>query len=139
MRHVVLAGRVGVAEHSESEMGSRRKQRLARSEFEQLLYGGGCNRVGVTEVWLRWLLSELGRLLQVLFCVVCALEQRGLQWLCVSGRGRDVSGFGGIGWLCAFRDAAREGAANSYSEARARKVSSRITPSPPYSNKLTLL
>ena len=95
--------------------------------------------VSGTEVWLRRLLSELERLLQVLLCVVGALEQRRLQWLRVSGRGRDVSGFGGIDWLCALRDAAREGAANSYSEARARKVSPRITLSPPYSNKLTLL
>jgi hypothetical protein len=102
---------------------------------EQRVRGG----VGGTEGWLRRLLSELERLLQVLLCVVGALEQRRLQWLRVSGRGRDVSGFGGTDWLCALRDAAREGAANSYSEARARKVSPRLTLSPPYSNKLTLL
>ena len=75
----------------------------------------------------------------MLFCGVVALVQRwGLQGLRRMGRGRVKAGFLGIVWLCALRDAAREGAANSYSEARARKVSPRITLSPPYSNKLTL-
>ena len=76
VRHVVLAGRVGVAEHSEGELGSRRKQRLVSCEVEQLLYGGGRNGV-CTEVWLRWLLSELERLLQLLFCGVfdCAAAE----------------------------------------------------------------
>ena len=55
-----------------------------------------------------------------------------------AGGGVCKAGFLGIVRLCALRDAAREGAANSYSEARARKVSPRITLSPPYSNKLTL-
>ena len=58
-----------------------------------------------------------------------------LRW---GGRERVKTGFLGIVWLWAFRDAAREGAVNSYCEARARKVSPRITRSPPYSNKLTL-
>ena len=113
-------------------------QRLFSCEFEQLL-DGGCNGVGGVKVWLRRLLSELERLLQVLFCgVVVLLQRRRLQVLRWGGRGRVKAGFLGIVRLCALRDAAREGAVNSYSEARARKVSPRITLSPPYSNKLTL-
>ena len=109
-------------------------QRLFSCEFEQLLDG-----IGGVKVWLRRLLSELERLLQLLFCgVVVLLQRRRLQRLCRGGRGRCKAGFLGIVRLCALRDAAREGAVNSYSEARARKVSPRITLSPPYSNKLTL-
>jgi hypothetical protein len=138
LRHVVLAGRVGVAEHSEGELGSRRKQRLANCGI-WLLLNSGCNGVGGVKVWLRWLLSELERLLQMMFCgVVVLLQRRGLQMLRCGGRGRVKAGFLGIDRLCAFRGAAREGAVNSYSEARARKVSPRITLSPPYSSKLTL-
>ena len=80
VRHVVLAGRVGVAEHNEGELWSRRKQQLVSCEVEQLLCGGGRNGVS-TEVWLRWLLSELERLLQLLFCGAFELRRR-LQRLC---------------------------------------------------------
>jgi hypothetical protein len=135
---VVLAGRVGVAEHSKCELGSKRKQRLVNCEFWQLL-NSGCNGVGGVKVWLRRLLSELERLLQMMFCgVVILLQRRWLQRLRCGGRGRVKAGFLGIVRLCALRDAAREGAVNSYSEARTRKVSPRITLSPPYSSKLTL-
>ena len=41
----------------------RVQQRLSSCEFEQLLDSGGCNGVGVVEVRLRRLLSELKRLL----------------------------------------------------------------------------
>ena len=109
---------------------------MSSCEVEQLLYGGGRNGV-YTEVWLRWLLSELERLLQMLFCGVFVLLQRRRVRRLRGGRCK--AGFLGIVRLCALRDAAREGAANSCSEARARKVSPRITLSPPYSNKLTLL
>ena len=100
---------------------------------------GRCNGVGGVKVWLRRLLSELERLLRMLFCGAVSLMQRRrrhvLRW---GGRGRVKASFLGIDQLCALRDAAREGAVNSYSEARARKVSPRITFSPPYSNKFTL-
>ena len=113
-------------------------QRLFSCEFEQLL-DGGCSEVGGVKVWLRRLLSELERLLQLLFCGdVFLLQRRRLQVLRWGGRGRVKAGFLGIDRLCALRDAAREGAVNSYSEARARKVSPRVTLSPSYSNKLTL-
>jgi hypothetical protein len=64
LRHVVLTWRVWVAERSESELRSSRRvqQRLSSCEFEQLL-DGGCNGVGVVEVRLRGLLTELERLL----------------------------------------------------------------------------
>ena len=84
VRHVVLVGRVGVAEHSEGELWSRRKQQLVSCGVEQLLYGGGRNGV-CTEVWLRWLLSELERLLQLLFCGAFDLQRRRLQRLCRGG------------------------------------------------------
>ena len=60
---------------------------MVSCEVEQLLYGGGRNGV-CTEVWLRWLLSELERLLQLLFCgVFVLLQRRRLRRLCRGGRG----------------------------------------------------
>ena len=64
---------------------------MVSCEVVQLLYGGG--RKGVcTEVWLRWLLSELERLLQLLFCgVVVLLQRRRLQRLCWGGVAKPAS------------------------------------------------
>lgn len=97
----------------------------------EALGGGGINGVGLPKVGRSGRDTEL-----VMFCgCACVLYCWGLL---LRRLGRVVSGFVGIDRLCALRDAAREGAVNSYSEARARKVSPRITLSPPYSNKLTL-
>ena len=83
--------------------------RLFSCEFEQLL-DGGCNGVGGVKVWLRRLLHQLERLLQVLFCgVVVLLQRRRMQLLRWGGRGRVKAGFLGIDRLCALRDVARVG------------------------------